>query len=296
MKRFLRYIVLLCVLVLFCMYFLDALYTYKYNYGKPRNKASYIMQHSEDEIDYIFIGSSRVENTINADIISTITNKSTINLGFQGASIDDYYIILKLLQERGIKFEKVFIQIDYVYNLTGNSEILKSYLMPYIGDDFVYQIIKERDSEHFLLKSLPFYRYLKYDYKIGFREFFNLAIGRKPKYDLENGYFPLYGSSGKELKYSLPLMIKKENESINKINLFAEMNNIEIIYFMAPNCPNTTNQNFSKKLREKLPNFSDYSRLFPYQNEYFYDCGHLNDKGATKFSELVAKEIKETLN
>lgn len=296
MMKFFTYIFSIFAIIIVALYGLDIIYTWGYKHGTPRNKVSYIMQRENDSINYIFIGSSRVDNTVNADIITSITGKSAINLGIQAAKTDDYLIILKILKERNIKAEHIFIQVDYVFNINGNSEILKSEFMPFINNQVINEILKERDPEYYQLKYIPFYRYLKYDYKIGFREFFNSAIGNKNKIDLKNGYYAKFGNSGQKLASSLPDHIVKENKNINRINSFAQKNNMSIIYFMAPFCPNTENLEYSKKLSKKLPNFLDYSQIFPTENEYFYNCSHLNDKGASEFSKIIAQDILKMEN
>jgi hypothetical protein len=297
MKKFLAYILSILLIIIVSLYLLDFIYTYGYHQGTPRNKISHLMQTKNDTIDYIFIGSSRVDNTINADIISSITGNSAINLGFQGAKTDDYLIILKLLKNKNIYSKQIFIQIDYVYNIDGNSEILKSEFMPFLNNQVISEVIKERDPEYFQLKYIPFYRYLIYDYKIGFREFFNTTFGNSNKLDLQNGYFPKHGrmknSNGSTI---LPSHILEENKNILAINSFALKNELEIIYFTAPFCPNTSNLNYIRKLKNKLPQFLDYSDLFPSQYNYFYDCNHLNDEGATIFSEIFAQDILKIAN
>ena len=130
----------------------------------------------EQKIDYIFIGSSRVDNTIDADIISKITGKTALNLGIQSAKPDDYYLMLKLIKDLNIQTNKIFIQMDYVYNLSGNSKILNSYLMPYTENDIVNNHLKSTIKNSWFIPNLPFYKYLVYDYKIGFREFFSTTI------------------------------------------------------------------------------------------------------------------------
>jgi hypothetical protein len=281
------------IIIFVSLYSLDFIYTLGYQNGTPRNKVAYLMQNENDTIDYIFIGSSRVDNTIDSEVIESITGYSAINLGFQGAKIDDYLTILMLLQDKKIKFKKIFIQVDYVYNLGGNSEILRSELMPFIGNTVISKALQSQGSEYYKLKYIPFYRYLKYDYKIGFREVFNTVIGNKNTIDLNNGYFPKYGYSGQELKSTLPNQIANENISLNKIDSFAKNHNINIIYFIAPFCPNTKNLEYSTKLKDKLPIFLDYSNLFPYQDNYFYDCNHLNNEGAHEFSRRLAEDIIE---
>ena len=293
MKKFLSYILSILFITTASLYFLDFIYTYAYHHGTPRNKISNLMQRENDTIDYIFIGSSRVDNTVNADIISSLTGRSAINLGFQGAKTDDYLIILKLLKDKNIHSKLIFIQIDYVYNIDGNSEILKSEFMPFLNNKVISEVIKDRDPEYIPLKFIPFYRYLKYDYKIGFREFINVISGKKNRIDLNNGYFPIYGNTSQKSSTTLPDHIISKNTNINKINAYAEKNDLSIIYFMAPFCPNTKNLDYSKKLERKLPNFLDYSHIFPNEENYFYNCSHLNDAGATEFSKILAKDILE---
>ncbi|MBK5208334.1 MAG: hypothetical protein JJE44_02370 [Flavobacteriaceae bacterium] len=296
MKKFLKYITLLIVITIAFLYLLELLYTHTYKNGIPRNKVSYVLSMNDKYIDYIFLGSSRVDNTIDAEVIEKITGKKALNLGIQAAKLNDLFFMLKLLQKQNIKSEIVFIQVDYIYNMEGNSEILKSYLMPYIKDDVISSYIKERDSNYYKLKYIPFYRYLVFDYKLGFREHFNTFINKKSRINFENGYDAKYGSTGVKLQASLPKTVNKENKTITAINQFAKENNIKVVYFMAPFCFDTANKDFSQKLKQKIPGLLDYSQLFKDDN-YFFNPGHLNDKGAKEFSKRMALDIlKQEIN
>ena len=274
------------------MYALDFLYTFIYKHSIPRNKVSYILSQKMKNIDYIFLGSSRVDNFIDSEIIKNVTGKSALNLGFQAAKLDDYYFILRLLQEQKITSRIVFIQIDYVYNLDGTSEILKSSLMPYIYDDLIASYIKKRDKDFIKLKYLPFYRYMVYDYKLGFRELFNSFIQKKPRVNLANGYNPKYETAVEALKSSFPAQIINENRTITQINYFAEKNDIQIIYFTSPMCANTKNLDYTSKLSSKLSQYLDFSQIFIDHDEYFFNCSHINDDGAKVFSEKFGDIIK----
>jgi hypothetical protein len=217
-------------------------------------------------------------------------------LGIQAAKLADLYFMLQLLNKQDIKSEIVFIQVDYIYNMEGNSEILKSYLMPYMKDDLIASYIKERDPDFYKLKHIPFYKYLVYDYKLGFREHFSTFINKKSRLNLENGYDTKYGSTGSKLGARLPTSINKESKTIVAINKFAKENKIKVVYFMAPFCFDTKNKDFSQKLKQKIPGLLDYSQLFKEDN-YFYNCSHLNDKGAKEFSKTIAMDIlKQTIN
>lgn len=291
MRKFGFYILALLIMVVILMFFLDKIYTYSYTHGIPRNKVSYVLSLDRDTINYVFLGSSRVDNFIDAGVIESETKKKALNLGIQGAKIYDYYLMLQLLQQQKINIDSVFIQVDYVFNMEGDSEILKSFLMPFIESKTISSFIKERDPDYWKLKYIPFYRYLVYDYKLGFREFFSTAINKPSKTNFENGYFPKFGNSGEKMGLALPPRIKESNKGINAINEFAEKNNIKIVYFIAPVCSGTKNLDYSKKLQNKLSPFLDFSSIFLEHDEYFFNCGHLNDKGAQKFSKIMTDTI-----
>ena len=291
MRKFSLYIFSVLVATIALLYLLDYIYTYAYIHGTPRNKVSYLLSLENERIDYVFLGSSRVDNNIDAAVVESITGERALNLGIQGADIDDYSLMLQLLERQNIETELVFIQVDYVFNSQGDSQIMKSNLIPFIEDEVIASFIADRDSKYWYLKHIPFYRHLKYDYKLGFREFFNTIIGNEPSLSLENGYFPKYGSSGAKMEFVLPEKLIQENQSINNINTFASQNDIEVIYFMAPLCSGTKNVEFSEKLEEKLPNFINFTTTFFEDDRYFFDCGHLNDSGAKEFSKILAETI-----
>ncbi|MFC4636295.1 hypothetical protein ACFO3O_20480 [Dokdonia ponticola] len=294
MKRFIKHILFLIGVLLVLLFVLDALYTKVYRESVPRNKVANLMAYKGDAIDYVFIGSSRVDNTIDAALIERKTEKTAINLGVQGGKLDDYYLMLQLLVDKKIQTETVFIQLDYVYNIDGTSEILKSELMPYIENPIIDAYVKERDLSYKTLRYVPFVRYMKFDYKIGFREFFSSSIGKLPKTNLSNGYSPKYNSQGATLKYSLPTKMAATNSVIQKIEKLANDHQINLIFFTAPFCGATQNFEYIDQLKERFPTLIDYSRVFVDRDDYFYNCSHLNHKGAQEFTNLFVKAYLQT--
>jgi len=69
MRKFFKYIGLLVIIVIALLYLLELLYTHTYKNGIPRNKVSYVLSMNDKYIDYIFLGSSRVDNTIDAEVM-----------------------------------------------------------------------------------------------------------------------------------------------------------------------------------------------------------------------------------
>jgi hypothetical protein len=291
MKRFIGYILSILIALMLLLFALDQIYNFTYKYGLPRNKIAYLMSLEGQKIDYIFLGSSRVDNTIDAEIVKNITGKKTLNLGIQATEPNDFYLQLKLIDDLNIKTEKIFIQIDYNFDLGGKSKILNSYLMPYTQNSYIKTHLKNTLDDYWWVMHFPFYKYLKYDYKIGFREVFSSGIQKHSKTRFNNGYFPKFGYSGVPLKGKLSEVIGKKNMYVNAINDFSNKRNMNVIYFTAPFCPKTKNLDYISKLQKKLPILWDFSRLFN-SEEYFFDCNHLNNKGAHIFSAEIAKKIK----
>ena len=95
MKKFIKYTLSILVVIIALMYLLDTLYTYVYKNSIPRNKVSYLLSLNDKKIDYVFLGSSRVDNNIIAKVIETETGKIAINFGVQGAKLDDYFLMLQ---------------------------------------------------------------------------------------------------------------------------------------------------------------------------------------------------------
>ena len=116
MQQFIRKIgvILLTTVLLLCLF--DWAYTEVYVRSIPRNKTKYVLGLKDQKIDYVFLGSSRVENHIDTQLIKTLTSKKVLNLGIQGAKLDDNYLLLQLLIHNNVKIGKLFLQVDYIFN------------------------------------------------------------------------------------------------------------------------------------------------------------------------------------
>lgn len=272
-------------------YLLNRVYDYVYLNSEPRNKISLLVKKKEKKADYIFIGSSRVQNHINTKIVEELTGKAALNLGDQGAKVSDYELFIKLLIERKNLPEIIFLQIDYVFNHQNNSKIASSFGIPFISTSEVVRnhFIKHDPHNAFLYHKIPFYKYAVNDFKLGFREFFLNLINRKPALDLDDGFNPLIGNFPNQ-KASLPNYIVKSNEAFNEIVKLTKENGINLKVFIAPYCKNTENLDYVSKLKTKILNFSDFSQVIT-NEKYFQNCGHLNVSGANKFTEILVNEL-----
>lgn len=292
MKKFLLHIAGFVSLTILLMAGLDFTYTRVYENSRPRTKFQYLRSFSNKEIDCAFLGSSRVDNGIVPEVIKTETGKRALNLGFQASKPSDIFTILKLLHSYDVKASQVFVQIDYIYNADGYSNMMEHEIMPFIRDnDATYDHFAYKPDQAALYYA-PFYRYCMYDHKIGVREIVMNILGKKTPVIATGGYHPLYGQN-QNTRNALPATIWKNNAKVDSITSFSRRNHIPVRYFCAPFDPRTKNLGFVAKLKTKLPNFLDYSQTVQ-DTLLFQNYFHLNDPGAREFTSRFAQnELKK---
>ena len=76
----------------------------------------------------------------------------------------------------------------------------------------------------------------------------------------------------------------------SELNSFIKQNRMKVVFFIAPVCRNSKNQDFISKLKTKIPELKDFSRVLN-EDQLFIDCNHLNDTGAKRFTEIFAEEV-----
>lgn len=273
------------------LFLLDFSFTTVYENSEPRTKFQYLRSLKNKKVDYIFLGSSRVENSIISKLIKDKTGKSAINLGFQASKMSDIYTVLKLVKHYNIKTEKIFIQVDYVFNIEdGCSNILQYELMPFIREN---EITREYFNRCFInakeILYAPFYRYLNFEAKIGFREFFLNFFNKKTSVIKNYGFVALQGNSI-EHNNSLPSQIISKNKYFDSIKTFAKTNKMPVSFFCAPFCKHIKNLNFIKKLKQKIPGLYDFSTAVN-NDEMFQNCSHLNEQGAAYFTNRIIEKM-----
>lgn len=294
MKKFIIQIVGILSIILILLLVFDSAYTTVYKNANPRTKFQYLRSLKNTKVDYIFLGSSRVEDGIDPLLIEKLTNKSCINLGFQASKFGDIYTVLQLLESYNVSFDTVFIQVDYIFDIKGHSINLPYEMTPFIKDsqltkDYLINYIGEDPSAYYI----PFIRYCRSDQKIGFRDVFANLIGKKTTVVESKGYSPLRvnDNGGKHNNhFSLPASIAGYSPYYEKIKKYGTANNIKIVFFCAPFCKHTKNLDYIKKLKTKIPDLYDFSKAIK-EDSMFANCFHLNEMGASKFTDIFVESV-----
>lgn len=292
MLRFFKYIISLFILTIVLLYLCDFGYTQIYLNSNSRNKLQYILKTKKNNFDVVFLGSSRVANHINSQLFDSLSNKKTINLGVEGAGLNDNLLQLKLLVVNN-HISNVFLQIDTNYESDQPSNISISEAMPFIKNPIINKHLSKYFSDFRKLEYIPFYRYAINDPKIGFREVLFSIINKKPRTNPSIGFTPKLGKNRPLKESSLPKRIRENNIILDEIINICNKNNIKLVLFTSPYCSKINKINYINKLKLKIPNLIDLTKN--YEDNLFYNCGHLNNKGATIFTKNLYNATKDKI-
>ncbi|MCB9426823.1 MAG: hypothetical protein H6584_07325 [Flavobacteriales bacterium] len=290
MKKFGLFVLKMFLVGVFIGAALDGLYTYLYTNKIDATRIDFIKSQSGKKFDHVFIGSSRVVNHINPDVIDSITGGQSVNFGIMDAKPQDILIIIKLLDYYKIEVGKLYIQTDYYYNSIDKSNFLFVDLLPYIKEGGAFSEYYSNEDDYFYLRNLPFYRYAKSDAKLGLRSLLAAAYGGN-KFEKNKGFVPLIGS-GHAWQRELPERVKDDNPYNQEIQSLLEKMEINYLYFVAPFRSDTKNIHFIEKLTKRYEAIWDFSQLVP-ESEKFKNGYHLNYEGANEFSAVIANRILE---
>jgi hypothetical protein len=289
MKQFLRLLVFIVVAVLLLAVVLDWGYTTIFQQSSNRGKIEYVYHASPQQYDVVFLGSSRANNHFVAPLFEEKGIK-TFNYGMSASHLFEASLLLKLMVERKFMIKKLILETDMnLANETRDAGISAQFL-PYLHDS---EIIKDHfsvEQDFWKLYYIPFYRYLAFDAKIGFREM-NRSWRQVPTNYLDNlGYHPLGGKKKGNMKNDIRKMQPLDNRYYKEIKAICKANNIELIALMTPMCSNVKGLDYFDRVKSKYPEIHNYENAVE-GDQYFSSCGHLNDEGARKFTAIILKDF-----
>lgn len=293
MKSFVKYILKIALILIVSAYTLDFIYTYVYKNSTPQNKVQYVYSLKNQKFDYIFIGSSRVENSIIPEIIEQKTKKKTINLGMKGLKLKDISYIIKLLKEYNVSFQKLFIQIDYSFNHEEESSKFFQYeLLPFStsSSTIIDGYLSETKNNYLIYKYIPFIKYTDSDQLIGFRKVLSSIQNKPSVFENNKGYEPLYGFSSRKPE-GIPNRVNKTNKYFSEINTFVKLNKINVVYFSAPVSVKSENIEYFNNLKSNIPELNNFHNVI-YEDKNFSDYLHLNHEGAIAFTNILIEKLK----
>ncbi|MCV2484022.1 hypothetical protein OD917_03730 [Flavobacterium sp. SH_e] len=290
MKKFLLYILGIFLLTVLIAVLLDGLYTYVFMQSKNRGKIETVFNSTAKKYDVVILGSSRANNHFVSQMFEDKGLK-TFNYGMSGGHLFEASLMLKLMIERKYEIKNIILEADLNLSNDQESEGVATKFLPYIHCS---KVIKDHFSteENFNeLYYIPFYRYVKFDSKIGFREVYKIEVNEKTN-ALDNlGYYPLEKHKNGNMKNNIvnlnPLPHNKYYEEIKNI---CKKNDINFIAVMTPMCENVVGMNYFDKVKKAYPEIHNYENIVV-ENKYFSSCGHMTNAGARLFTARIIKDF-----
>jgi hypothetical protein len=290
MKKFLLFILKILVLTVVTTVVLDFLYTVVYLQASNRSKIDHIYNSKNQDYDVVFLGSSRANNHFVAQMFEDKGLK-TFNYGMSGGHLFEASLLLKLMVERHYKIKNVILEADL--NLSNDHQAvgIAAQFLPYLYQSETIKKHFEQEEDFKELYYIPFYRYIKYDERIGFREMFFNAIHKKTIHLDNLGYYPLGKKPNASMKNNIVnLKPLKHNKYYEEIKQICKVNNINFIAVMTPMCENTKGINYFDKVQKLYPEIHNYENVVV-EDKYFSSCGHMNDTGARLFTARILKDF-----
>jgi hypothetical protein len=267
---------------------LDFLYTTVYLQSSNRGKIDYVYNSVARDYDVVVLGSSRANNHFVASMFAEKGLK-TFNYGMSGGHLFEASLLLKLMVERKYTIKNVILETDLNLSNEQRAEGIAAKFLPYIHNSEITKNHFSAENDFNELYYVPFYRYVAFETRIGFREMFFNAIYKKTNHLLNMGYSPLGNGKG-NMKNNISNLKPLRNKYYEEIKQLCEDNNINLIAVMTPMCSNTKGLNYFEKVQKLYPEIHNYEKAVE-EDQYFSSCGHLNDTGARLFTSIIIKDF-----
>lgn len=290
MKKFLLYIITVFAIVALTAIVLDTCYTQIFMQSKKRGKVEAVINSEAKKYDVVILGSSRANNHFVSKMFEEKGLK-TFNYGMSGGHLFEASLLLKLMIERKYSIKNVILEADLNLSNDHESEGISAKFLPYIHNSDVIKNHFESQGNFNELYYIPFYRFIKYDSKIGFREIYKIVTDEKTN-ALDNlGYYPLEKHKNGNMKNNISnLNPLSHNKYYEEIKTICKANNINFIAVMTPMCENVVGMNYFDKVKKAYPEIYNYENVVV-ENKYFSSCGHMTNKGAEIFTAKILHDF-----
>ena len=291
MNRFLKYTILFLVILFLASLLLDVLYTAIISHSAQRNKIENVIHTTNKKYDVIIMGTSRANNHFVTELFEKEGLKA-FNYGISGAHLFETSLLLKLMVANKYEIKNLVLEADLSICNEKRDEGTTARFMPYIHGNEIIKKHYKNEADFYQMYYLPFYRYIKFDNKIGFREVYEVA-SKKPTNTLHHkGYYPLIPNKKGNMKNDISSLKVIRNKYYEEIKQICKDNSIKLTVVMTPMCENTKGLNYFEKVQQLYPEIHNFENVIT-DDKYFASCGHLNDEGAKMYTKRIIKEFFE---
>lgn len=302
-KYFLFKLVVLFLIVFILDYVIGNILTYFY--FKQKSGLLYRTTYSieKTEADLLIFGSSRANHHYNPNIFENRMNLHSYNVGRDGNFIFYHSAVLKSVLKR---YSPKIIILDFVpseFREENHIYDRLSSLLPYYRTHPEMREIINLKSMYEKVKMFSYiypYNSLIFSIAIG-----NTEFNKKRNYDFK-GYIPLKKILNNPIKIDITSSrYEIDNIKINAYKTFIQdciNSNVKLYIVCSPYYIKSNHIDYSVRIGKEIARrnnieFFDYSNnpLFLNNSKLFSDISHLNDNGATIFSNILINNIKNKL-
>ncbi|MBR3906755.1 MAG: hypothetical protein IKJ61_01500 [Bacteroidaceae bacterium] len=263
--------------------------------GGDTYKNNYIAEKIDEEI--IIMGSSRASRHYVSSIFEDSIGLTCYNAGVEGNGIICAYAYTVMYTQHHTPEIIVFDVVKgYDLNINDNMKYLGRAKLFYDNEQ-IADIFKE-------ISSTEPYKMQSYMYRYNSKPLQIIADMIAPQQDEIKGYRPLYGTikhpktGGKENE------IKYDSLKIKYIERFISLckqKEIQLFFAISPNYHQTNIINYSPVVslaeEHNIPLFNHLNdTTFIGKQHYFYDNVHLNNEGATAYTNIIVNELKNYIS
>ena len=290
MNKFLLYTLKIGLLTILIAIVLDFGYTKVFLQSSNRGKIEKVFNSKGEKYDVVILGSSRANNHFVAPMFEERGLK-TFNYGMSGGHLFEASLLLQLMIERNYQIKNVILEADLNLSNDHQAEGISAKFLPFLNETETIRRHLEKEADFMELYYIPFYRYVKYDAKIGLREIFFTSTGKKTSHLDNKGYYPLGNKPNANMKNNIAnLNPLKKNQYYYEIKQKKKQKGINFIAIMTPMCENTKGMDYFDKVKKLYPEIHNYENAV-LEDKYFSSCGHLNDAGARLFTARILKDF-----
>jgi hypothetical protein len=183
MKQFFVFIGKILLVLLLSAFALDFIYTTVFSQSETRNKVENVIHLKPQNYDVIILGTSRANNHFVSELFEKEGLK-TFNYGMSGSHLFETSLLLKLMVKRGWKIKNVIVETDLNLSNEKRDDGTFGRFMPFMHQSKTITTHFKNEADFMELYYVPFYRYLKFDEKIGFRAWYKTLINEGSVSDL----------------------------------------------------------------------------------------------------------------
>lgn len=291
MNRFLKLTIQSLLILFAAALLLDVVYTVVISHSSERNKIENVIHTTNKKYDVIIMGTSRANNHFVTELFEKEGLKA-FNYGISGAHLFETSLLLKLMVANKYEIKNLVLEADLSICNEKRDEGTTARFMPYIHCNEIIKKHYENEADFFQIYYLPFYRYIKFDNKIGFREVYDVTAKKTTNTLHNKGYYPLISHKKGNMKNDISSLKPIRNKYYEEIKQICKQNNIKLTVVMTPMCENTKGLEYFNKVQQLYPEIHNFENVVT-DDKYFASCGHLNDEGARIYTNRIIKEFFE---